>query len=151
MQVSEELSIQQIELEEAFKREVEQIRRLSISKEKEKGNGSSVPVGSALVRLRLREAMEAMTALVETATKPKRGAKPSYMPILQHLMTIYPATEENHLAALLATVTLNILIDNTLRKEFRLNNIAMQISQILEEEARLESFLQQAPETARAP
>ena len=146
MQASEELYIQQIELEEAFKREVEQIRRLSISKEKEKGNGSSVPVGSALVRLRLREAMEAMTAFVETTTKPKRGAKPSYMPILQHLMAIYPATEENHLAALLATVTLNILIDNTLRKEFRLNNIAMQISQILEEEARLESFLQQAPE-----
>mgnify|MGYP003523807122 CR=1 FL=1 len=51
MQVSEELSIQQIELEEAFKREVEQIRRLSISKEKEKGK--SLLLKHAIIRLKI--------------------------------------------------------------------------------------------------
>lgn len=145
MDVADKLFSKQIELEASFKREAEDFKKRAISKQKEYGEGSTLPVGTSLINYKLQDIIERVAGFVLNTVKPRRGVKPAYTPIIYKLTQIYKG-KETDLYTLMAYLTISTLLDNSLKHEYRLNNHAKLLGTALQNEVKLEAFLQKHPD-----
>ncbi len=149
MQYTEELFIEQWELEKEQKTLAEAMKEKAFADQKSEGLASGIPVASSLINYRMKEVLQSVEEFVSHTTKPRRGVKPAYTYILQALVNIYEG-KEDHLHALLAYLPFSVLIDNAMKSEFRLSNLSYSVGSQLQEEARLEAFCQKHPDEAQS-
>ena len=146
MHIPEELFIEQLAIEKEYKSLAEVAKRHNLTKDKERGDASSIPVGTALMKHKIRAVAEGVKSILNDLNKPKRGVRPAYAVILQDCQSLYTQEEQDELVTLLAYIPFMVTIDSLMANERILNNITGRITKVLHDEMKYRAFCQARPD-----
>ena len=145
--------LDQLELERTHKEEAEHFLQRSFEKALQENDAYSTSMGRKLIDYTWESCRKNIRALMEAESKPKRGVKALYSPLLHQLVTLYGDTEkgkqelENLLTLASLTEALNACLNGSNKTD--ISRIAYAIAVHVEEEANIATYLMQHPEKTR--
>ncbi len=145
--------LDQLDLEKAHKEEAEAFLQRSFEKALQENDAYSTSMGRKLIDYTWESCRKNIQALMEAESKPKRGVKALYSPLLHQLATLYGDTEkgkqelENLLTLASLTEALNACLNGSNKTD--ISRIAYAIAVHVEEEANIAAYLMQHPEKTR--
>lgn len=137
-----ELYLKQLELESEYKAGAEEIMQANIDKAVAEGEASKTKVGSKLIAYIWKDVHKGMQDLINTISKPKRGAVPVYTKQLKELKAIYP--DDTELINLLTMSTCSTLLNACFYpRNSSISKVASDITKAVLTEANLEKFIRE--------
>lgn len=138
-----ELFVEQLELEDEYKRKAEEVIEALIAKAEnstEVTRASEVKGGATILKSSFGIVFENMRDFIEQSLLPKPGSKASYVSLIEQLAQDYQS-DTNQLAGTVTFVTLSTMLDLTIKRNASLSAVCQQIATELWQEARTEAFL----------
>lgn len=139
------LFYEQLELEARYKRIAMDSMRNMLSDKKANGAASEVSIGKGLINHQFETVYNNVKTFVDYTLAPKPGVKPAYLGILKDLLELY-GDKLDDLYTLLTFLPFSTIINGVFKGETRLSNLSNIIGVELQQEARMEAFLQTHPD-----
>lgn len=144
-QYGEDLFTQQLDLENKYKRIGEEALRASYEKVtyEEGCEAAATKLGQSFLSHEFAYVSEQMHTWLTNILKPKRGTKPTYVNLLEDMVSIFKTTQQ--VAEVLTLSALSTMFSASLRKDNHNSNMARHIGAELEHETSLQGFFNENP------